>query len=58
MSERVLGIEHPNTIQEYVSMGSWGSSLQYGSLSSCLQLENSCLFLSSAAFFPEFSIIL
>lgn len=58
MSERVLGIEHPNTIQEYVSMGSSSTSgvwLQSVSLSLCLQLENGCIFLSSAAFFPKSS---
>lgn len=47
MSERVLGIEHPNTIQEYVSTGCGGSSstscglLEPVSLKPCLQLENS-----------------
>lgn len=48
MSERVLGIEHPNTIQEYVSIGYGERSstphvhLESESLNSHLNLENSC----------------
>lgn len=33
MSERVLGIEHPNTIQEYVSTGCWGACVHPKSVS-------------------------
>lgn len=34
MSERVMGIEHPNTIQEYVS-GSWGGGCTAGWAHGC-----------------------